>query len=58
MSLKPGIKKALRAATMAYLRAVDVGALNRSRTDDPILTMDVLYLLSYEGGNMGRTWSG
>ena len=25
------------------------GALNRNRTDDLILTMDALYLLSYEG---------
>ena len=29
------------------------GALNRNRTDDLILTMDALYLLSYEGESGG-----
>jgi hypothetical protein len=31
-----------------------IGALNRIRTDDPILTMDVLCRLSYEGKYFGR----
>jgi hypothetical protein len=52
--LKIQNRKALQMPVNQVLEGLFYGALNQNRTDDPILTMDVLYLLSYEG----EVWSG